>query len=85
MIGCSCCVLASFPGPAQLSVACSTVRAQGESGNETSGVHRVVFYWLILDWVKSSLHFMLNYEKASIVRYFSQLRAKLLGLKATNF
>ena len=38
MIGCSCCVLASFPGPAQLSVACSTVRARGESGNETSGV-----------------------------------------------
>ena len=36
MIGCSC-VLASFPGPAQLSVACSTVRVRGESGNETSG------------------------------------------------
>ena len=45
----------------------------------------IELFSLILDWVKSSLHFMLNYEKAYIVCYFSQLHAKLLGLKATNF
>ena len=64
MIGCSC-VLASLPGPAQLLVACSTVHARGELGSETS------CFLLILDWVNSSLHFMLNYERKCILHAIS--------------
>lgn len=61
MIGCSC-VLASLPGPAKLSVTCSTVCVWGELGNEPS------CFLLILDWVNSSLHFMLNYERCHYER-----------------
>ena len=53
--------LASFPGPAQLSVACSTekhsfpffVRAQGEPGNEATSPH---FSKLHIPWTQFLLH-----------------------------
>ena len=44
-----CAILASFPGPAQLSVVCSTekqfIHAWGEPGNEASLILQVIKHW----------------------------------------
>ena len=39
-------IVASLPGPAQLSITCSTVHARGEPGNEASHIIWPVFLML---------------------------------------